>query len=343
MKPHSGGNENPYLTRKLEAIEVKTPKTISQLLSEMSKTGFQGRKLGEAIETWLEMLRSRDLTIIMGLAGSMSTTGQWKIIKWLIERRYIDVLISTGANISEDIQDSLHGYYQGHWLVNDEELFKYGVFRYYDVFTDGLKYRKITELIREFINTLRDNYPYSSREFCMLFGKFLYERNIDSILATAYKHKVPVFSPAIVDSEYGIAAVLSRRIDKRNIIVDQMKDFDELTEIGLRNNETGVIYIGGGVPKDFAQLLTAIIGILKGGKLEYPHKYAIQITTDAPHWGGLSGATFEEAISWGKEAKSGRNTQCYCDATIALPIIAQVLAERIDRRENYPDFSWLFI
>lgn len=224
--------ENPYLTRKLEAIEVKTPKTISQLLSEMSKTGFQGRKLGEAIEVWIDMLRSRDLTIIMGLAGSMSTTGQWKIVKWLIERRYIDVLISTGANISEDIQDSLHGYYQGHWLVDDEELFKYSVFRYYDVFTDGLKYREVTDLIRGFINTLKDNYPYSSREFCMLFGKFLFERNIDSILATAYKHRVPVFSPALVDSEYGVAAVLSRRIDGRNVVVDQMKDFDELTEIG---------------------------------------------------------------------------------------------------------------
>ena len=343
MKSSSGRSENPYLTRKLESIEVRTPKTISQLLFEMSKTGFQGRRLGEAIETWVEMLKSRDLTIIMGLAGSMSTTGQWKIIKWLIEKRYIDVLISTGANISEDIQDSLHGYYQGHWLVDDEELFKYGVFRYYDVFTDGLKYRRITELIREFINTLKDNYPYSSREFCMLFGRFLSERNIDSILATAYRCRVPVFSPALVDSEYGIAAVLSRRMDGRSIIVDQMKDFDELTEIGLRNSKTGVIYIGGGVPKDFAQLLTAIIGILKEGKLEYPHKYAIQITTDAPHWGGLSGATFEEAISWGKEAKNGRNTQCYCDATIALPIIAQALAERISRRENYPDFSWLFI
>jgi deoxyhypusine synthase len=342
MKSCIDEGENPYLTRRLKAIEVKTPKTISQLLYEMSMTGFQGRKLGEAVEVWIDMLRSGDLTIIMGLAGSMSTTGQWKIVKWLIERRYIDVLISTGANISEDIQDSLHGYYQGHWLIDDEELFKYGVFRYYDVFTDGLKYREITELIREFINTLKDNYPYSSREFCMLFGKFLLEKNIDSILATAYKHRVPVFSPALVDSEYGVAAVLSRRIDGRNVVVDQMKDFDELTEIGLRSSKTGVIYIGGGVPKDFAQLLTAAVGIVKEGKLEYPHKYAIQITTDAPHWGGLSGATFEEAVSWGKEAKEGRNIQCYCDATIALPIIAQALAERVDGRVGYPDFSWLF-
>ncbi|MFN3301757.1 MAG: deoxyhypusine synthase [Patescibacteria group bacterium] len=323
-----------YLKRKLKAIEIKTPKSISQLLEEMSQTGFQGKKLGEAVQVWEKMIKEKELTIFLGFAGSMSTTGQWKIIKWLMENHFIDVLVSTGANISEDIQDSLYGYYQGHWLVDDEELFRHNIFRYYDVFTDGIKYRQMTELIRKFLNTLKNNYPYSSREFCALFGKFLLEKKIDCLLATAYQHKIPVFSPAIVDSEYGIAAVLAKRIDGKDIIVDQMKDFDELAKIGEKSKKTGVIYIGGGVPKDFTQLLTAIVGILKGEKLEYPHKYAIQITTDSPQWGGLSGCTFEEAISWGKEAKEGKNVQCYCDATIALPIIAQALAEKKLKRKG---------
>lgn len=323
-----------FLRKKLKAIEIKTPKSISKLLKEMSQTGFQGKKIGEVADVWERMIKEKNLTIIMGFAGSMSTTGQWKIIKWLIENHFIDVLISTGANISEDIQDSLHGYYQGHWLVNDEELFRHNIFRYYDVFTDGLKYRKMTELIREFFNTLEENYPYSSRELCASFGKFLLERKIDCILATAYKYKLPVFSPAIVDSEYGIAAVLARRKDGKNIIVDQIKDYDELTKIGEKSRKTGAIYIGGGVPKDFTQLLTAIVGILKGEKLEYPHKYAIQITTDSPQWGGLSGCTFEEAISWGKESKKGNNVQCYCDVTIALPIVVQALAEKKLKRKG---------
>jgi deoxyhypusine synthase len=193
----------------------------------------------------------------------------------------------------------------------------------------------MTELIREFINILKEDYPYSSREFCEQFGKFLSERKIESILSTAYKQKIPVFSPAIVDSEYGIAAVLARRKDRKNITLDQMKDFDELAKIGENSKKTGVIYIGGGVPKDFTQLLTAIVGILKGEKLEYPHEYAIQITSDSPQWGGLSGCTFEEAVSWGKiTQKENNRTVCYCDATIALPLIVHALNERIKTKRQ---------
>lgn len=334
--------ENPYLKEKLIPIEVKE-KTISQLLKEMSNTGFQGRKIGEAVDVWEKMINDKDVTILMGFAGSMSTTGQWKIIRWMMENHFIDALVSTGANISEDIQDSMHGYYKGHWFVDDADLLKHNVFRYYDVFTDGLKYREMTELIRSFINTLKQDYPYSTREFCAEFGKFLSEKKIDCLLATAYKNKIPVYSPAIVDSEYGIAAVLTRRWDKRHVVLDQLKDFDELAEIGEKSKNTGVIYIGGGVPKDTVQLITAIVSILKGEKLEYPHKYAIQITTDSPQWGGLSGCTFEEAVSWGKITKEDKDkTVCYCDATIAMPLIAHALNERIKNKRQGKMLSDLF-
>jgi deoxyhypusine synthase len=334
--------ENPYLKEKLIPIEVKE-KTISKLLKEMSNTGFQGRKIGESVDVWEKMIKDNDVAIIMGFAGSMSTTGQWKIIKWLMENHFIDALVSTGANISEDIQDSMHGYYKGHWLVDDEDLLKNNVFRYYDVFTDGLKYREMTDLIRAFINTLNQGYPYSTREFCAEFGKFLGERKIDCLLATAYRNKIPVYSPAIVDSEYGIAAVLARRWDKKHVVLDQMKDFDELAVIGEKSKSTGVIYIGGGVPKDTVQLITAIVSILNGEKLEYPHKYAIQITTDSPQWGGLSGCTFEEAVSWGKITKNDSDkTVCYCDATIAMPLIAHALNERIKIKRQGKMLSDLF-
>jgi deoxyhypusine synthase len=340
-------NSNKYLKERVKDIEVEK-KSISKLMSEMADTGFQGRKIGEAVNIWERMIKDKNVTIFMGLAGSMSTTGQWRLIKWLMENRFIDVLVSTGANISEDIQDSLHGYYKGHWIVDDADLLKNNIFRYYDVFTDGLKYRKMTELIREFLNTLKDGYPYSSREFCQEFGKFQLKKNIDSLLSTAYRKNIPVYSPAIMDSEYGIAAVIARRWDKKNIVVDQMKDFEELAKIGEKSKKTGVIYIGGGVPKDTIQLITAIVGILKGDKLEFPHSYAIQITTDSQQWGGLSGCTFEEAVSWGKITKKDNDRAvCYCDATIALPIILNALNEKIQKdgagkfKRKTPDFSWL--
>jgi len=335
----------PFFKKKLKSIEIKTPKKISELLSEMAKTGFQGRKLGEVVEAWEAMLKD-NVTIFFGLAGSMSTTGQWKIVNWLIEKRFIDVVVSTGANISEDILEAMGGtYWQGHHIVDDYELAKYRIDRFYDVFADEFEYEQMENLIAEFMRTLKQGYKYSSAEFLHLFGKHLSELGIKSIIAVAYENNVPVFCPAIVDSGYGIAYLLNRRIDSKfDITIDQMKDFEQIVEIKRRAENSGVIYIGGGVPKDFIQLTAIGASITEDGKygLPRPHKYAIQITTDAPHWGGLSGCTFEEAISWGKESREGMNIQCYCDATIALPIIAHALAEKVEERKNPPDLSWLF-
>jgi deoxyhypusine synthase len=201
-------------------------------------------------------------------------------------------------------------------------------------------------LIADFMMELKPNYKYSSAEFIYLFGKYLSDLGVKSIVATAYENNVPVFCPAIVDSAYGVAYIVNRRKSggRFDITIDQMKDFEQLVKIKSMAKETGVIYVGGGVPKDFIQL-TAIGGSItddgKYGK-PLPHKYAIQITTDSPQWGGLSGCTFEEAISWGKEHKEGRNVQCYCDATIALPIVVHALAEKVSERRNTPDLSWLF-
>jgi len=338
--------KTPFFKKELKPIEVKASKKISELLSEMSRTGFQGRKLGEVIEVWEEMLRD-DVVIFFGYAGSMSTAGQWKIVNWLIKNRFIDVVVSTGANISEDILEAMGGtYWQGHYLVDDEKLAEYKIDRFYDVFADEMEYRRMENLIADFMMELESNRKYSSAEFLHLFGKYLSNLKIKSIIATAYENNVPVFCPAIVDSAYGIAYLVNRVRSggKFDLTIDQMRDFEQLVEIKRKAKDTSVIYIGGGVPKDFIQLTAIGSSITGSGEYSepHPHKYAIQITTDAPHWGGLSGCTFEEAISWGKESKEGRNVQCYCDATIALPIVAHALAERIDKRERTPDLSWLF-
>jgi len=331
--------ENPYFQKKLRAIEVKSGKSISDLLKEMSQTGFQGRRLGEVVDVWASMLED-EVTIFMGLAGSLSTTGQWKIIRWLIENRFIDVLVSTGANISEDIIEAMGGsYWQGTHLVDDHALFKHNVDRFYDVYADEMEYRRMENLIAEFTDTLDPNHAYSSREYLYLLGKWLDQKGIESIVAAAYRSKVPVFSPALVDSGYGVANVTLRFTKGKRVVLDQMKDFEEIVEIGAGSKETGVIYIGGGVPKDFIQLIAVALRLRDEGGAEHPHKYAIQITTDSPQWGGLSGATFEEAISWGKESPRGKNVICYCDATIALPIVVHGLSERVKKRKHVPDLS----
>lgn len=345
-----------YFKKKLEPIRVK-PKSVSQLLSEMGRTAYQGRKLGEAVDIWENMVKEKDLTIVMGYAGSMSTAGQWTIVNWLIENRFIDVLVSTGANVSEDIVDAMGlGYWQGSHMVDDEALLKADVNRYYDVFGKETDYRKMEELVTAFVMTLKTDYPYSSAEFFHLLGKFLSEKKIPAIAAVAYENGVPIFSPAMVDSAYGETFLMAKN-QGHNVILDSVKEFDQFVTIGTKTKDVGVIYIGGGVPKDLTQLIAISVspktndqgvpgrkGHLRDGLHEYyyPHKYAIQITTDSPQWGGLSGCTLEEAISWGKiNSESGKRAVCYCDATIALPLITHALNERVTKRKG-PDMSWLF-
>jgi deoxyhypusine synthase len=346
-----------HLHKRLVPIKVKE-KTISQLLAEMSQTAYQGRKLGEAVDVWEKMLKEKDLTIVMGLAGSMSTAGQWTIVNWLIENRYIDVLVSTGANVSEDIVDAMGlGYWQGSQLADDEELLGIDVNRYYDVFGKETDYRKMEELVTDFVLTLRTDFAYSSAEFLYLLGKYLGERDIQSITAVAAKNAVPIFSPAMSDSAYGETFLLAKN-KGHTIILDSVKEFDQFVSIGTKTKDVGVIYVGGGVPKDITQLIAISVspqtndqgvadreGHLRKSLQEYyyPHKYAIQITTDAPQWGGLSGCTLEEAISWGKiNSQSGKRVVCYCDATIALPLITHALNERVNIKRKAPDLSWLF-
>jgi deoxyhypusine synthase len=330
-----------YLRYPEKTIEVG-PKTVSELLDAMSQTGFQGKRLGEAARIWSEMVGQKGLTIFMGYAGSMSTTGQWKIVRWLIENRYIDVLVSTGANVSEDIFEAMgHNYYQGTWLANDEDLLDAKIDRFYDIYADEYDYRELEGLIKKFAGSLDAGRVYSTREFLNLFGKYQFERGIRSITAAAWRNKVPVYSPGLIDSGYGVALSLLKREGKL-IRLDQTQDMEELGQIAERTKRTGVVYIGGGVPKDTIQLATIIKSLAEGGEEETPHDYAIQITTDSPQWGGLSGCTLEEAISWGKIAADSKRSVVYCDATIALPLIAHAMNERVSPRKHAPDLSWVF-
>ena len=335
-------SKKDVLSKPVETIQVGK-KSISALLAEMAQTGFQGKKLGEVANIWAEMVEQRNLTVFLGLTGSLSTTGQWKIVRWLIQKRYVDVVVSTGANISEDILEALgYHYYQGTWLADDEELLRLKIDRFYDVYADEMQYRKLENTIYKFANTLDDRRTYSTREFLYQFGEYLSRRGVDSIVAAAYESKVPVYSPGLIDSGYGVAlSLLSRQKDKM-IRLDQTKDMEELAQIAERTKRTGVVYLGGGVPKDTIQLSTIIKSLAKGGKEETPHEYAIQITADSPQWGGLSGCTLEEAVSWGKISSGAKKATLYADITLALPIVAHAINEKVAKRRYPPNLSWVF-
>jgi deoxyhypusine synthase len=266
-----------------------------------------------------------------------------KIISYFIQNRMIDCLVSTGANMFHDVHESLGGrHYVGSHVVSDEALFNEGVDRIYDVFAAEEQFRNTDHLIADFGDMLEPGRPYSSREFMFLLGKWLYEQggDTDSIVVSAYMHNVPIFVPALCDSSIGIGLMVARR-NGRAINVDQMKDVDDITQMIESSKKTGVIYVGGGVPKNFIQQTEVIASIL-GLPIE-GHSYAIQYTTDAPHWGGLSGCTFEEAVSWGKINAIAPKVQVFVDATIALPIVSHALAQKTGpyiKKRKAPQYDW---
>ncbi|HUU75012.1 MAG TPA: deoxyhypusine synthase [Methanoregulaceae archaeon] len=316
-------------------VPVRPTRDVGELLEAMSKTGFQGRRLGESVDIWAQMIQDEDCTIFLGLSGAMIPAGMQKCLISLVENNYVDAIVSTGANIFHDICEHLGIYhYMGHHHVDDGELFSKGIDRIYDVFAYEEEFRGIDQRIADFA---RDIAPFrgSSREFIRLLGEWVLGERPEnqSLVSTCCRNKVPVFIPAICDSSIGIGLVIARR-NGTNVDVDQISDTDEITTIVENSRKTGVIYVGGGVPKNFIQQ-TQVIASIHNADLG-GHAYAIQYTTDAPHWGGLSGCTFEEAISWGKESVTSPRVQCFCDATIAIPLVSSALAARGLVRKRKP-------
>jgi len=303
---------------------VKPVSDVAALLDAMSRTGFQGRKLGESVAVWKEMLKDPQVSILLGLSGAMIPAGMQECLIELVSRRYVDAIVSTGANIFHDICEHCGvRHYIGHHHVDDTELFEKGIDRIYDVFAYEEQFRKVDNIIAEFARS-HGGFEGSSASFIRILGEWLIDTYPKgrSLTATCAASKVPIFIPALSDSSIGIGLVIARR-QGIPIIVDQIRDADEITTFVEKTAKTGVVYIGGGVPKNFIQQTQVIASIHKSDCSG--HDYAIQYTTDTPHFGGLSGCTFEEAMSWGKESCTCTNVQCFCDATIALPLVTSAL------------------
>ncbi len=316
---------------------VKPTGNVSELLLGMSRTGFQGRKLGESVNVWKKMLADPACTIFFGLSGAMIPAGMQKCLVEMVKNHYVDVIVSTGANVFHDVCEhvGVH-HYLGHHHVDDRKLYEKGIDRIYDVFAYEGEFRNVDRGIAAFGESIAP-YRGSSRDFINRYGEFLIREypGRESLVSTCVTENVPLFIPAICDSSIGIGLLIARRRGA-DVNIDQIADADEITGIVEEGTRTGVVYIGGGVPKNFIQQ-TQVIGSIHekdmGG-----HDYAIQYTTDAPHWGGLSGCTFDEAISWGKESGGTIQVQCHVDATIALPLVISALissgVRRVERKNE---------
>ena len=314
----------------IKPFEVKTGDSVADFLQRMESISFQGRSLGTAFRIWADMLKD-ETTILMGLSGAMVPAGMRKVIAYLIENRFIDCLVSTGANLFHDCHETLGQYhFKGDPNFDDVTLYQHGIDKIYDTFASEEEFRDADRFIADFAKGLDFHKSYTTREFLTRLGRELGKNSgEDGILTAAAKANVPIYCPAIGDSSIGIALTLLTKEKGEKFRFDVIGDVEELTEIVVQSRKTGVIYIGGGTPKNFIQQ-TEVAASVQGQEVK-GHDYALQIIVDAPYWGGLSGCTFEEAQSWGKISATAKKVTLYCDATIALPLLVTALAEEAEK------------
>lgn len=289
------------------------------------------------------MLADPECTIVMGMSGAMVPGGMRRVVRFLIENRLVDALASTGANFFHDIHETRgHYHYQGSAEMNDTDLAANMVDRMYDVLADEEMFREHDRWIGRFADSLDQSRPYTTREFLYLLGQELAKDTKEhGIVSAAAVNGVPLFCPAIGDSSIGIGIADNRANGGNNLMFDMIGDVLEITSVVQASPATGVIYFGGGTPKNYVNQTEVIANLVDPDK--DGHRYGIQVVTDAPHWGGLSGCTFEEAQSWGKLQKDAQMVNCHCDSTIAMPLLVQALAEQTDlieaRKKRAPRFE----
>ncbi len=292
----------------IKPAKISNDMTVGELMESFSGCAFGAGRLSEAVDIYREMINDSDCTKFFGLAGAMVPAGMRQIVSDMIRDREIDILVSTGANLVHDIIESLGlHHYKGTDIADDIQLKHNAVNRIYDVFLPEHHFTDFEEKLQSIFREIPDK--LSITELLSHIGSRLDDDN--SILKSAYDTGVPVYCPAIQDSIIGLQAWLYKQTKPLN--VDVFADMRGLIDRCYEAKRTGVMIVGGGVPKNF--ILQSMLVTPKS------FDYAIQLTMDRPETGGLSGATLDEARSWGKIGEQARSVTVYSDATITLPII----------------------
>lgn len=340
MKRHDPKKlERKYMSgRNIEPIRLRRGMTVKDLVEVYAGMGFNARRLAEACRVFEGMIRS-EATICLTLAGAMTPIGMSGAIITLMENGWVDWIISTGANLYHDLHRAFDfPVKQGHFQVDDEELKEAGIARIYDVFIQEGETMIETDqaIIAAFINRTFDS-PISTADLHAILGEEVLQRAPmaeKSFVGKAKQYGVPIYVPAPGDSSVGMNLIVNY-LEGNPVPVDPSLDVLETAALVRAGRKNGAVMVGGGAPKNFfMQTQPTLWQILEdnhGG-----HDFFVQFTADAPHWGGLSGATASEARSWGK-VKDARlnNVTVYCDASIALPLVtAWLLATQKPRRRR---------
>ena len=343
-KKNLGHNsKKDFLKKEVEHIDI-TSFDARKIISSMEKMSFVSRETANAANIFNDMIRDKDCTIFLTLAGSTSAAGCMHIYRDMIKYNMVDAIVATGASIIDmDFFEALgFKHYQGSQFQDDKELRKNYIDRIYDTYIDEDELQMCDKTIEKIADSLEAR-SYTSREFIHEIGKYLKSnaKKKNSLIETAYDNEVPIFCPAFTDSSAGFGLVMHQeRNPKKHLTIDSIREFRELTEIKIRSKDSGLFMIGGGVPKNFIQD-TVICAELLGKEVDM-HKYAIQITVADSRDGACSSSTLKEASSWGKVDVT-KEQMVFAEATSVLPLIASDAYHKGDwKNRTKKKFSKIF-
>jgi deoxyhypusine synthase len=327
----------------LTPLDPAETTSVDALVRAMSATAFGGRRLGEAADVLEAMVRDEDCFRVMTISGAMTIAKQGLLICEMIERGWVHAIVSTGALMTHGLSESagmLH--FKHRPEMKDEELYEKGYNRVYDTIELEKNLDDVERILQKALEDVPSGTVLSSRLVCEQLGRHL-EKHVPgrAILASASRHGVPVYVPAFTDSELGLDLAIHNHLRTRagqaGFRFDPFLDLDDFAERIRRQEILGIFTIGGGVPRNWAQQVGPYLEILRTRLHSVEpvrrYKYAVRICPEPDHWGGLSGCSYEEGVSWGKfvpPSEGGRFAEVPTDATIAWPLLVRALIERMD-------------
>ncbi len=341
--PTLGHNKKSILNSEVEHIDI-TSFDSRKIIESMKKMSFTSRDTAKAAEIFNEMIKDKNCSIFLTIAGSTSAAGCMQLYSDLVKYNMVDAIVATGASIIDmDFFEALgFKHYQGSQFQDDKVLRENYIDRIYDTYIDEEQLQACDKTICEIANKLTPK-AYTSREFIKELGKYLKKnsKKKGSLVEVAYDNNVPIFCPAFTDSSAGFGLVMHQEQNpNKHLTIDSVKEFRELTEIKLKSKNSGLMMIGGGVPKNFVQD-TVVCAELLGKKVDM-HKYAIQITVADTRDGACSSSTLKEASSWGK-VDTTKEQMVFAEATSVLPLIASdVYHRKLWQSRERKNFSKLF-
>lgn len=356
-KYHTGTDDG---LEPLKSLDVNAAADFDELASAMKSTAFGGRSLGEAVDVLHNMVTDPDVFVVGTFSGAMTPAKMGLLIVEMIDRGMLNAVVSTGALMTHGM---VEGFGMNHFKykpgMNDELLYERGYDRIYDVLELEKNLDDLELLVDEVLATYEPGSYLSSQGLNRRMGQYLskhLKHGDRAILKSAYEKNVPVYIPALSDSEYGLdLALYNRKLQsegKSPLVYTPMDDLEHISDQFLKAKKVAIFTIGGGVPRNWAQQIAPFLQLLlqrlpSKTLSGYPkeaytkrYQYAVRICPEPVHWGGLSGCTYSEGVSWGKfmpESEGGKFAEVLSDATIAWPIVLKAVIQRIEKAEAGKD------